>query len=156
MPFDLSSPWLAIGSAFVLGALSGILPTGVAEASAVAIGVVQPTRLSVLMWIAFTVGHVAAKVPWYWIGSHADRVRNVRVARWVTRAREMLAKRPGYGLSVLALSALTSVPPFHLASIAAGITRIPFVPFVLLCLGGRLLRFGVLGAIPQLLRALAG
>ena len=54
------------------------------------------------------------------------------------------------------MSAVTSVPPFHLASIAAGITAIPFGRFVLLCLVGRLLRFGVLGAFPSLLGAVGG
>jgi membrane protein YqaA with SNARE-associated domain len=156
MPFDLSSPWLAVGSAFVLGALSGIVPTGVAEGTAVAIGLVRPPQLSLLMWLAFTLGHVAAKVPWYWLGTHADRVTGVRSARWVARTREMLAERPGYGYGVLALSAVTSVPPFHLASIAAGITGIAVVPFMLVCLGGRLVRFGVLAAVPGLVRGVLG
>lgn len=151
--FDLSSPGVAIASAALLGFGSGIVPIGMAEALAVAIGVVEPPRLAVMMWLAFTVAHVAAKVPWYWLGTHADRVGEGRTGRFVQRAREMLRRRPNYGTGLLAVSALTSVPPFHLAAIAAGITHIPFVRFALVCLGGRLVRFGVLAAMPALLRS---
>lgn len=131
-----------------------------AEALALGIGVVQPPGLALAMWVAFTVAHVAAKVPWYWVGTRADRFFVVgerkRAARFVERAREMLQKRPSYGAGVLLLSALASVPPFHLASIAAGMTRIPFVPFVVICLSGRLVRFGLLAAVPGALRAMLG
>lgn len=150
--FDLSSPLLALLSAALLGVGSGILPTGMAEALAVAIGLVEPTQLAVPMWIVFTVAHVAAKVPWYFLGTRGDLVMGPRVGRYVVRAREMLRARPTYGTGVLALSALLSVPPFHLSAIAAGITHLPLGRFVLICLAGRLVRFGVLAAIPGLLR----
>lgn len=150
--FDLSSPLVALGSAALLGFVSGILPTGMAEALAVAIGFVEPPQLSLGMYLAFTVAHVAAKLPWYWAGTHADRITTPWVVRFVARARELLRRRPGYGVGVLALSAVASVPPFHLSSIAAGITRIPVLGFVLICLAGRLVRFGVLAGVPMLMR----
>ncbi len=151
--FDLSSPALAFGSAAVAGFAGGILPIGMAEAVAVAIGVVLPTELAVGMWLAYTVGHVAAKTPWYWLGSQSHRVMHPWAKRHIERSQAFLAARPTYGSGVLALSALTSVPPFHLASIAAGITHIPFGRFLVLCLGGRLVRFGVLAAAPAVIRA---
>ena len=121
-----------------------------------AIGLVHPPRLALAMALCFTVAHVAAKVPWYWVGTRADVVRWAWAQRGVARARAFLHERPAYGTGLLAVSAVTSVPPFHLASIAAGITAIPFGRFVLLCLVGRLLRFGVLGAFPSLLGAVGG
>lgn len=138
------------------GAATGILPIGLAEATALAIGLVTPRWLAALLCVAFTVGHVAAKLPWYWLGAHADRVVGGWGARHLARARAMLAARPSYGRGVLALSAVTSVPPFHLSAIAAGITQVPVVPFTGICLAGRLLRFGVLVTAPQLLRPLFG
>jgi membrane protein YqaA with SNARE-associated domain len=45
------------------------------------------------------------------------------------------------------VSAVTSVPPFHLASIAAGMVAIPVWRFLLLCVVGRALRFGLLGSV---------
>ena len=154
--FDLSSPALALWSAAAAGAATGILPIGLAEATALAIGLVMPRWLAFAMWGAFTLGHVAAKLPWYALGRHGDRA----VGRWgawhLAKARAMLAERPQYGVGVLGLSAVLSVPPFHLAAIAAGLIRVPFLPFVATCLGGRLLRFGALVTAPQLLRPLFG
>ena len=150
--FDLSSPAVALGSAAVAGFAAGILPIGMAEALAVAIGIVLPTELAIGMWAVFTVAHVAAKTPWYWLGAHSDRVMNPWAKRHIERSRAFLASRPGYGTGVLALSALLSVPPFHLSSIAAGITHLPFGRFLGICLGGRLVRFGVLAAAPAVLR----
>lgn len=150
--FDVSSPLLALISAALLGLASGILPTGMAEALAVAIGLVEPSQLAVPMWAVFTVAHVVAKVPWYFLGARGDRVMGPWVARYVLRAREMLRARPTYGTGVLALSALFSIPPFHLSAIAAGITHLPVGRFVVICLAGRLARFGALAAIPGLVR----
>lgn len=151
--FDLSSPGLALGSAVVAGFAAGIVPIGMAEALAVAIGVVLPMELAIAMWLVYTVAHVAAKTPWYWLGSHSDRVMHPWATRHIARSRAFLAAHPSYGSGVMALSALLSVPPFHLSSIAAGMTHIPFGRFVAICLGGRLVRFGVLAAAPTVLRA---
>lgn len=154
MPSATEPPALALWSAAAAGVATGILPIGLAEATALAIGLVTPHWLAFAMGLAFTVGHVAAKLPWYAFGCHADRATGRRGAPYVAKARALLAARPGYGIGVLALSALLSVPPFHVAAIAAGLVGVPFVPFLATCLGGRLLRFGVLVTAPQLLRPL--
>ena len=153
---DPQSPILAVLTAFATGFAVGILPVGLAEVAAVAIGVVQPPRLALAMLAAFTVAHVAAKLPWYVLGTLADRSRNKRAQVFTARARELVAKYPGFGLGVLGSSALTSVPPFHLAAIASGIVRIPFGRFVLICLAGRAVRFGALAAVPALIRTWIG
>jgi membrane protein YqaA with SNARE-associated domain len=152
----LRSPALALWSAAAAGVATGILPIGLAEATALAIGLVSPRWLAFAMGFAFTLGHVAAKLPWYGLGLHADRAVGRIGSTYLARARDFLAARPGYGVGVLGVSAVLSVPPFHLAAIAAGLVRVPFLPFVAMCLGGRLLRFGVLVAAPQLLRPLLG
>lgn len=153
-----SSPsWIvAVGSALAAGVATGILPIGLAEATALALGFAAPRWLAALLCVAFTVGHVGAKLPWYWLGRHADRVTQRWGATHLARARTFLASRPDYGRGVLALSAITSIPPFHLAAIAAGIVRVPPLPFTAICFAGRLLRFGALVTAPQLLRPLFG
>ena len=155
-PFDVSSPALALGTAAVAGFGAGILPIGMAEALALAIGVVEPPELAVAMWLVFTATHVLAKVPWYWLGAHSDRVMGAWAMRYTQRARAFLDERPAFGTGLLAVSALTSVPPFHLASIAAGMTRIPFARFLVLCFGGRLVRFGLLVLAPEVVRRVLG
>jgi membrane protein YqaA with SNARE-associated domain len=153
---DPSSPLLAILTAAATGFAVGILPVGLAEVAAVAIGVVLPPGLALAMLAAFTVAHVGAKLPWYALGMAADRLRQPRAVAFTARARALVAKYPSFGFGLLFASALTSVPPFHLAAIASGIVRIPFVRFVLLCLAGRALRFGILAGAPLLLRLWLG
>ena len=153
---DLSSPLLALASAALLGFLVGIVPVGLAEVLAVAIGAVEPPALAIAMLALFTLTHVAAKALWYWIGVHADRVRHERTRQFIARAREFLARHPGYGLGVLGSSAILSVPPFHLAAIAAGLVRIPFGRFLATCLAGRAMRFGILGGAVTVIRHLMG
>ena len=153
---DLSTPLLALASAALLGFLVGIVPVGLAEVLAVAIGAVEPPGLAVGMLALFTLTHVAAKALWYWIGVHADRIRHERTRQFIARARVFLAEHPGFGLGVLGSSAVLSVPPFHLAAIAAGLVRIPFGRFVATCLAGRAIRFGVLGGAVTLIRHLLG
>ena len=150
---DLSSPLLALGSAALLGFLVGIIPIGLAEVLAIAIGAVMPRQLAIAMLVLFTIAHVAAKVPWYFVGAYADRVRHDGSQRLIARARVLLSRHPAFGLGLLAASAVLSVPPFHLAAIAAGLTRLPFVRFVVVCLAGRSVRFGVLALAPALLRS---
>lgn len=151
---DPSSPLLAILTAAATGFAVGILPVGLAEVAAVAIGVVQPPALALAMLAAFTLAHVGAKLPWYALGVAADRLRQPRAVAFTARARALVEKYPSFGFGLLFASALTSVPPFHLAAIASGIVRIPFGRFVLLCVAGRALRFGILAGVPQLVRLL--
>lgn len=153
---DLSSPLIALWSAGALGFLVGLAPVGLAEVLAVAIGTVEPPSLALGMLATFTLAHVAAKVLWYWVGAYAHRVRHARSQELIGKARGLLERHPAYGSAVLASSAVLSVPPFHLAAIASGIVRIPFGRFVLICLLGRAIRFGLLGAAPTLVRALLG
>src|SRR5688572_10098550 len=109
--------WSALASGFI----TGLIPIGLAEAAALGIGTLQPPERALLLLGAFTVAHVAGKAPWYFLGRSADRVtaRYPRAKAQVEKARALMAKHPVYGLGVLAAAAFASVPPFHLAAIAA-------------------------------------
>lgn len=153
---DLSSPGLAVASAAVLGFAVGLVPIGLAEVLALTIGAVVPPSLALTMLAAFTLAHVLGKVAWYWLGTLAERVTHARTRELVVRARALIGAHRASGAGVLGAAALFSVPPFHLAAIAAGIARIPFVQFVAICLAGRAVRFGMLASVPTLVRALLG
>ncbi|MFN0098074.1 MAG: VTT domain-containing protein [Gemmatimonadaceae bacterium] len=153
---NLQSPPLAIASAALAGFAVGILPIGLAEVAAIAIGAVAPSWLAVTMLVVFTASHVGSKWIWYVIGSLAERIRHPMALRMIARTREFLERNPAYGPSTLAAGALLSVPPFHLTAIAAGIIRLPVAQFLLICFGGRLLRFGILASAPTLWRAWSG
>lgn len=149
---DVSSPVVAIGSAIALGFLTGAIPIGMAEATAVAIGLVTPAWLAAAMWAGFTLAHVAGKMPWYWVGSRADQLKTPWLVRYVHRAKGLLERHPRYGAGLLMFSATLSVPPFHLTSIAAGISHVPLARFTAICIAGRAVRFGLLVTAPGLLR----
>lgn len=153
---DPTSPFLAVATAFATGLAVGILPIGLAEVAAVAIGLVEPPALAIAMLAAFTLGHVGAKLPWYALGRAADRATHPRAVAFVARARALVDRHPRYGAGLLTASAVASVPPFHLAAIAAGIVGIPVARFVLVCLAGRSVRFGILAAAPALVRLWLG
>lgn len=150
---NLQSPLLAIASAALAGFAVGIVPIGLAEVVAVAIGAVVPSWLAVTMLFVFTASHVVSKWIWYVIGSLAERMRHPMALRMIARTREFLARHPAYGPSTLAMGALWSVPPFHLTAIAAGIVRLSLPQFLIICFAGRLLRFGLLAAAPAVVRA---
>jgi membrane protein YqaA with SNARE-associated domain len=154
LALDLSSPALALLSAAALGFLVGLFPIGMAEVLAVAIGAVVPPALSLALLGVFTLAHVAGKVPWYWLGTQAGRVTHPRGVALIAQARELLGRRPAYGLGLLGSAALASVPPFHVAAIAAGIVRVRFWAFLAVCLAGRTVRFSALASVPALVRAL--
>jgi membrane protein YqaA with SNARE-associated domain len=153
--FDVTSPALALWSAIVTGFITGLIPIGLAEAAALAIGAVEPPSLALTLLGVFTVAHVAGKIGWYWLGTFADRVteKSPRTHGFIMKARAVMAEHPAYGAGVLATAAFASVPPFHLAAIAAGIARIPFWRFILICMAGRLVRFAVIASVPSLVRA---
>lgn len=154
MPLDLNlqSPLLAIASAALAGFAVGIVPVGIAEVLAIAIGAVTPPSLAVATLVVFTATHVASKWIWFVIGSYAERITHPWSLRMIARTREFLARNPAYGPSTLAAGALLSIPPFHLTAIAAGIIRLPLSQFLVICFSGRLIRFGVLAAAPTLWR----
>ncbi|HET8771216.1 MAG TPA: hypothetical protein VFM71_09555 [Gemmatimonadaceae bacterium] len=154
LELDLSSPVLAIVSAAALGFAVGFVPIGLAEVLAVTIGAVTPPELALGMLAAFTVAHVFAKVGWYWLGTFADRVRHRRIKTVIDQAKALMATRPAYSTVLLGSAALASVPPFHLAAIAAGVARYPLGAFLAVCITGRALRFAALASVPALLRAM--
>lgn len=146
--------WSAIASGF----LTSLVPIGLAEAAVLALGTAQPPAYALSLIGAFTLAHVAGKLVWYWLGTTADRVteRSPRTHAYVAKARALMSRHPVYGAGVLASAAVASVPPFHLAAIAAGIAKVPLWRFVLISLVGRAIRFGLIASVPSMVRSLLG
>lgn len=144
--------WSAITSGFI----TGLLPIGLAEAAALALGMVQPPEQALTLLAGFTLAHVAGKVGWYWLGTQADRIppRFVRTRVYVEKARSLLVRHPVYGAGIMASAAITSIPPFHVASIAAGIAKVSLWTFLPISIVGRAIRFGAIASAPTLIRAI--
>lgn len=151
---QFSSPAMAMLVAFGVGFLFGAIPTGASELLALAAGAVTPRWLVVPLLLLLTAGHVLGKVLWYWLGTLGDRVTDPRARQWIVRANAYAARHPTIGWSVMLSAALTSVPPYHLATVAAGVVRMPVAVFVASSFVGRLVRFGIVAGVPGVMRFL--
>jgi membrane protein YqaA with SNARE-associated domain len=151
---DTSTWSIALLSAFGVGFLLGALPVGAAEAIALAAAGIPSMHLRVGVILTFTTGHVAGKALWYSLGRLETRVSRPRLRKWIDKSRAIAVRHPRFGLGVMAMSALASVPPFHLTAVAAGLVHTPALPFLTVSFVGRLVRFATLAAFPSLLRYL--
>lgn len=139
------------GAAFVAGVTSGLLPIAFAEASALAAAAVPDLTLRAIVLVVFTMGHVAGKTAWYWLGTQEARVTHPGLRRRLDRARLVVTTHPTASISVMLASATISTPPFHLTAIAAGIVRAPLGMFLITAFVGRLVRFSAIAAVPSLI-----
>jgi len=154
LDIDSSTWWMALGSALAVGFLLGALPVGAAEAIALAAGAIPSIHMRAGVIVVFTAGHVIGKALWYLLGTLESQVKRPQLRRWIERARGVTQRHPGLGLGVTAMSAVLSIPPFHLIAVAGGLVHSPPVPFFAVSFAGRLLRFGILAAFPSLVRYL--
>lgn len=134
--------------AFVIGGLSSIVPIVSIEVFLVWIGFSQPLAIPAVLAIVVlaTVGQVLGKLPVYFTarglagmqGRHRKHVE--RVQRWVARWKV-------HPTLFLAASALLGLPPFSLASTAAGALDVPPRTFCVVIAVSRAVRFAALIAI---------
>ena len=153
---DTGTWWIAIASSFALGFLVGALPVGASEAVVLGIGAIPSPRLRAIVLVTFTAGHVLGKLPWYWLGAAGARITWRRARGWVDRSHRVVAAHPTVGPAVMFPAAAVSLPPFHLAVIAAGIVRARLAPCLAAAFAGRLVRFSLLAAFPPLVGYLLG
>lgn len=135
--------WSILGTAFA----SALVPLINIEA-VLAVTVSQRPQLVAVVVSAATVGQMAGKYLWYWGGQRAERAPWVsrylakeknqrRLERWHTRTEG----RPWLTAGVLFVSAFIGFPPYAVASVLAGVLRVPLLVFLLTGLAGRWLRF---------------
>ena len=145
---QLGSPAMAMLAAFGLGLFFGAVPFGGSELLALAAGAVTPRAMVIPLVLLLTLGHVLGKMLWYWLGTLGSRVTNTKAQAWIAKAHEFNAKHPKLEVGVLLMSALASVPPFHVMAVASGVVRVPLGVFLASVLTGRLVRFGLLAGVP--------
>ncbi len=73
-----------------------------------------------------------------------------RWSGWRERFDDLCRRHPAQATPMLAVSAVAGVPPFGLTVIAAGMTRLPLRLLLPVGAAGRLVRYCVLAALPQL------
>jgi membrane protein YqaA with SNARE-associated domain len=157
MPFgDFSSPLMALGSVFAIGFVSALLPLVNAEIAAALLGTIATRALVPQLVLALTAGHLLGKCGLYGLGRAADRLPEGRLLDRVHRAQRAVDEHERFGGSLLFTSALTGLPPYYVVTVACGVARFPFVPFVLVSAVGRVVRFGLVAAFPTAIKSLIG
>ena len=139
---------------FAYCVVSGLVPFVNAELFLLAASAAAPRSLAIPLVLAATAGQMTAKVAMYGVGRGVVRIPGERMKRWIAEAETRAQTRPVAGAGLVLVSAASGIPPFYVMSIASGILRFPFIPFVILGFVGRFIRFGAVVLGPQIGKAL--
>lgn len=148
---------LAFLTTFGVCALSAVIPLVNAEIYLLGASALAPRELAIPLIVAATLGQMAGKSLMYFAGAGAVHLPGERLQRMVAQV-EQRYQRAGaggatLGKGIILVSAMVGLPPFYVVSIACGLFRIPFAQFLVLGLLGRLVHFGVIVLVPQLVKA---
>jgi membrane protein YqaA with SNARE-associated domain len=142
--------WACAGC-FALTVVSAIVPWVNAELIVLSLPVLAPSRstLALLLLVA-TAGQMTGKVAVYWAARGGARVPSPRVARLLERWRPRFAASRRSAAGFVVLSSAVGIPPFFVTTLAAGALRMNLTEFIAAGTCGRLLRFGALVVVPDL------
>jgi membrane protein YqaA with SNARE-associated domain len=146
-------------SSIVLGTfgycvISGLVPFVNAEVYLLGAAALTPSELSVPLVLAATLGQMTAKAALYGVGRGVLTLPWTRTQKWVVQAQAWAEQRPKAEGSLILISAATGLPPFYVVTIACGMLRAPFVPFLVLGFLGRFARFGAIVLVPLLAKSI--
>lgn len=126
--------------------VSSLVPLVNAELLLIGLAVASPAAAPLLV-VVMAAGQMVGKSVLFLGGGRLTRsTLESRLARWRLDGRTRRARAP-----LIGISAFTGLPPFYLVSIAAPALGVSFRTFFTVGLAGRLLRFGALVALPQLI-----
>lgn len=140
---------------FVYCIASGLIPIVNAEVFLVAVAVTAPSSSAAGLVVMATLGQMVAKVILYLAGRGVLRLPLGRRRAALEAVRERFERWRSRDLLV-AVSATTGFPPFYAATLVAGALRYSLPRFVVIGSLGRLVRFSLVVAVPQVGRWLAG
>ena len=148
---DSGLPWMML-SYFGLTVASAVMPWLNAEVIVLSLPAVAPSRTALaLLVVIATVGQMTGKCLVYWAGRKGNRVLPGRAGMALEKMKDRFATRPSKAAALVLVSSLVGLPPFFLVTFVAGAVKMNFVTFMTAGLAGRLVRFGALVMVPQLM-----
>lgn len=139
---------------FVICFLSGVIPLINAEVYLIAVSaVVGSPALVLTVTLLAALGQMAAKAV---LALAARGTLSLPLGRYQAKleaARAKVARWREKPLLITFASASLGLPPLYLTSLLVGVLGIRLWSFLAVGMVGRVLRFGVVAAIPQLVRA---
>jgi len=140
-----------LATTFLFALVSGIIPFVLnIELYLLAVATLTDASPVAIVGLA-TAGQSLAKLILYLVGKGALNFKWVKRGA-ASKAAGAFAKRPGSGLSIVAVSAVVGVPPLYGVSLIAGTLRLPLMAFMLIIVTGFLIRFGGIYLVPGLFR----
>jgi membrane protein YqaA with SNARE-associated domain len=142
-------------STFLVCFASGFVPLVNAEVYLLSVSAVSPPGTVTSLVVASTLGQMSSKVIVYFAGRGVLKLPlSPHYEKKLAEVRERMEKhRTREGLLIF-VSALSGVPPFYVVSVVAGLLKFDVVRFFSLGSTGRLLRFTVIVAFPQLAKSM--
>jgi membrane protein YqaA with SNARE-associated domain len=128
---------------FAVGAISSVIPIVSIEVFLVGITLAHGAGDAIPLVVLATLGQVLGKLPIY-AAARGVTAMPGRQQRWVERMRAWVARTGNRPALVLGTSAVLGLPPFSIASTAAGALAIPPRTFCTVIAAGRALRFAAL------------
>ena len=108
----------------------------------------SPSDLVVLVLLA-SAGQMVGKCVLYWAGRGTGWLQSARIRRVVNAWRERFERAPSKLLALVFVSSALGIPPCYVVTILAGALRVRLGPFIGVGTCGRLVRFGILVAVPH-------
>jgi membrane protein YqaA with SNARE-associated domain len=87
-------------------------------------------------------GHMTGKSVLYWLSRRGGRSLPERFERMLERLRSRMTTHPASASGIVLLSSVVGIPPFYLATLAAGAIRMNFVLYLAAGTIGRIVRLG--------------
>lgn len=140
---------------FVFCIGSGIVPVLNAEIFLLGVAAVAPPSSVWVLALVGALGQTVAKSIMYMGGRGIFRLPMGKRKVDLEKARAKVERWRSKDLLVF-VSAGLGLPPFYAIAILAGTMRFPFVRFLVAGFAGRLIRFSVLLAVPQVARWVVG
>ena len=135
---------------FAFTVASAVFPWMNAEIIVVALPAIAHSRLALVgLVVVATAGQMTGKCLVYWAGRGGSTLSSPRIVRAVELWRGRFARRRSSPMALVFLSSAVGFPPFFVVTVMAGALKINFPKFLLAGTIGRLVRFGAIVFIPQ-------
>lgn len=139
---------------FAMAVASAMIPVINIEIYLLGVAALAPSAMAVPLVLAASAGQLIGKVVVYFAATGAVKLPGKRLRTALEAMHTTLRDRPRMGSALVFASAAASVPPFFVVTVAAGAARMTLPAFVVFGLLGRVVRVGVIVALPHLVEDL--
>ncbi|HET7231168.1 MAG TPA: VTT domain-containing protein [Longimicrobium sp.] len=140
-------------TSFAICGAGALVPFLNTELYLIGASALMPRPLWAPLVIAGTVGAMAGKVLLYYAGRGVVKLPRGRMQQGLEKMQLRMEEKPAAGKLLYAASAFAGIPPFYVTTVAAGAVGMNFMFFLVVGFLGRLIRFALVVALPQMAKA---